>query len=1561
MSVFEPIVIGEGWISEHFFTSSGSGSFATKVKERCKEWDDEEAGGRATPRSRFTRARRALLVGLTSLEELVESGDTSAQAPIHDRILEILGYVNGSGLSVTGQGSLRRVGISGVEAQAPLAIVLANPVETAEDLLAKDDPTLAEPVCLDEDADSPAPVREFASVARLLLALFTDDDPPAFALVLAGRIALLAEKGRWAEGRYLSVNLQLVAERNDSRRGGEIDTALTCLESRSLTPDAEGGIWWERVLAESVKHTVGVSKDLREGVRSSIEVLAQEVVDRRQQRGLDPLPQAQAQTLARQALRFLYRILFLLYAEASPDLEVLPVGAPEYDQGYSLDRLRELVQVKLATPQAKAGTHLYQSLSLLFKLVDQGHPSQGENDLEFNPLRADLFKPEATALIDEVGLGNDALQQVLAHLLLSKEQRGKDRGFISYAELGINQLGAVYEGLMSYTGFFAETDLYEVAKDGDNSKGSWVVPTDRIEGILESDFVRRADPVTGELRPVLHPRGSFVFRLAGRERQQSASYYTPEVLTRFTVKQALDELLDQDGPTPAAEILKLTVCEPALGSGAFAIEATRQLAERYLHRRENELGVKIDPEARPHELQKAKAYIALHNVYGVDLNATAVELAEISLWLDTMVSGLAAPWFGLHLKRGNSLIGARRAVYEASQVENKSWLGTPARDVPLTTLADDIDHGVIGSGIEGSIHHFLLPAEGWGAAADASEARKLAPDEAKALKDWRSSIKRKPNAKQLKALQGLARRAEALWQFSLQRLRLAENQSRRAIGVWGAEGLLAGGSVQREQIEASLGDANAAFGRLRRAMDAWCAMWFWPLTDDLRTVDDALVDPPTLDEWIAGLQCVLGTWLPESRPKGKRWDQSESFASALAWDELGLAEDFDRIEGALVDIATAKQRHPWLEVTERIADQQGFFHWELDFATVFAVGGFDLQVGNPPWVRPTYDESALLAEGDPWWQLAINPTQAEVNDKRTRTLALPGVRKIVEDGLVDIISSAAFLGDSQQYPHLIGLQPDTYRCFMEQVWRHASPIGRQALVHPETHFTDEKAGPLRQATYRRLLRHWQFINELRLFEDVHHLVTFGVHVYGTEQEPAFLTAASLYHPDTVERSLNHDGSGESPGLKDPEGHWDVRPHKARIIHAGASTLGNWNSIIEEGEGVPIQTRMIYAVNSESAVVLSRLSEASRIASLRMKFSSGWHETGARKDGFFDIQWAIPSTWDDVILKGPHLHVANPFYKVPNPSMSNNLDTTVLDLEALPISYIPATSYQPMGDRTAYDAAYTDWGEGGEHDPARNHYRFAWREMAASTGERTLVGALICPGTGHIHAVASGDGVDMRNLAQVAGFASSLLSDFVVRAVPKNHIPPAVFERTPFVASHPLMDSLILRALRLNCLTEAYSELWTEVWVQSFAVEAWAGGRTRCNRPDLMTTSPTWSPETPLRIAEDRRQALMEIDALVAVMLGVTADELCTVYRTQFPVLYGYDRNRDHYDANGRLVPSEVLKIWRVKGDGISEEERTATNQVGNTYTYELPFVTLDREADMRQAHAHFTRLLKGRS
>jgi hypothetical protein len=1467
-------------------------------------------------------------------------------------------------LVLSTEGPLTRVAAIGMTDAAPLVVLRAEPVAAVEQLLGKDAATLAAPVLLGDDA-------EFTSVARLVSALFVADDAPQFVLVLAGRWVLLAERERWAEGRYLAVDVQLVAERNDAKRGGEIDRALVCLDALSVAPDADGDIWWTGVLEDSVKHTVGVSQDLRDGVRLSIEIIANEVVRRRRDQGLDPLPGTEAQPLAKQSLRFLYRILFLLYAEASPELGVLPTGAPEYENGYSLDRLRDLVQVQLASPRARAGTHLYESLGVLFRLVDQGHTaarpdeeeSAAQEGLDFHSLRADLFVPKATAHIDEVGLGNAALQEVLAHLLLSKEKRGRDRGFISYAELGINQLGAVYEGLMSYTGFFAETDLYEVAKGGDGSKGSWVVPVDRADGIEPADFVKRDDPITGQSKPVLHERGTFVFRLAGRERQQSASYYTPEVLTRFTVGQALEELLDQDGTTTsAAEILELTVCEPALGSGAFAIEAVRQLAAQYLERRQKELGTRIDPDEYPRELQKAKAYIALHNVYGVDLNATAVELAEISLWLDTMVQGLDAPWFGLHLRRGNSLIGARRAVYRREQVTSKSWLKDVPRDVPMTSLADDVEHSRVAGDTAGGIHHFLLPADGWGATADAKEAADLVPDAVKALKAWRSGVKAKPSKQQTDVLAELAHRVEVLWQFAYQRLRIAEDEVRRSIDLWGADHLPEGGAVQREQIEAALADASGAYQRVRRVMDAWCALWFWPLTDATTTVETPTgptrVGPPTLDQWIAGIAALLGRD-PDRRKRSLPGDQTLS--SALDWDALGVAEQLELELNGAQRIEKVLAAHPWLVVCERVAAQQGFFHWDLDFATVFARGGFDLQAGNPPWVRPRSDVDALLAEGDPWWQLAVKPSEALRNARRAGTLALPGISDLVVDGTSDVAGTAAYLGDVRQYPHLAGLQPDLYRCFMEKTWRHASNRGAVGLIHPETHFTDEKAGPLRAGTYRRLRRHWQFMNALFLFE-VHDQVSYGVHVYGSDRDmPRFQQASWLYYPDTAVRSFDHDGSGQEPGLKEPDGKWDLRPHRSRIITVTDETLATWHAVLETAD-VPVrQTRMVYAVNRSVAAVLDKLSRAPRIAELGLQFSSGWHEKNDRTKGYFESAWGAPDSWDDVILQGPHLFVATPMYKSPNKTMLHNQDWSATDFEALAPDAIPITAYKPAGDDYEYDCAYTDWGTESNPKPARDYYRIAWRAMAANTGERTLIPAVIPPGAAHINGVfCVGDPAskDLSRLMVVAAFSASLASDFAIRVAPKSGIYQASFTRLPVVEAHPLVDELLLRVLRLTCVVDAYAPLWTSVFRPTFEKDSWTAGG---HGAPLAVQKATWTAGVPLRSATSRRQAQVELDALVALMLGMSPDELCAIYRTQFAVLYGYDRNVYFYDASGRLVPNSVLTVWRKKGERITAEECTATNQAGNTYTYELPFATRDREAEMRQAYAEFERRLAERS
>ncbi|GAA2968415.1 DNA methyltransferase [Glutamicibacter bergerei] len=1225
MPSFDSIIVGEDWISEHYFTTdSTKESFQGEVLKLRKIWDEDAKSGHTTVLTRFSQLRGELQVRLAELSETPEKAQET-----YPVLRTALGF-NGESKSWTTQRSGTETSVQNVWSGAGGEILFleAEPADSVEDFLGNGKP-LGE-VTVDGKPDE-------RSTSKLISELFLGDEAPKYIVAMAGKWLILTEPERWAEGRYLAVDVLLVADRNDTKKGQEIDRCLAIFGRDSLLPSADGAIWWDGILESSVKHTVGVSKDLREGIRRSIEIIANDVLKRREALG-HPSDEVDGQELAKQSLRFLYRILFLLYAEASPELGVLPIGAGEYNEGYGLDRLRELTLAEIHEDRSLRGTHIYQSLNTLFELVDGGHMpttnsaeggSSANEGLRFDALKADLFATTATSFINEAKLSNSELQKVLQHLLLSKESRGKDRGFISYAELGINQLGAVYEGLMSYTGFIAETDLHEVAKDGDSSKGSWVVPTERSEAIDSKHFIKQRNDRTGELETVIHPKGSFVFRLAGRERQQSASYYTPEVLTKFVVSQALEELLDQDGQRTAADdILKLTVCEPALGSGAFAIEAVRQLAAEYLTRKQEEMDLRIPADEYPQELQKVKAQIALHQVHGVDLNSTAVELAEVSLWLDTMTSDLQAPWFGMRLKQGNSLVGARRATYSVEAVKAKAYLSEEPQSNPLTGLVAALEADTTDPAVEGRIHHFLLPGEGWGAAADAKEVKDIAAQEQKDLKAWAKNTRLALKKTQIDRLLALSERVEVLWKVALRRLQIAESNAARFVDYWPHQRPEQAASVSREEIENALSDTRGAYRRLKRVMNAWNALWFWPLTE-------TAIEPPSVDEWITVLEGILGTPIPDTFVTKSGWKElkSEKLAaeqrakfqsqalSAASWTDLEMFETYDYPLSGMQDARELSATYPWLAVCDRIAgdrlpppdgspapaEQRAFFHWELEFASVFGRGGFDLQVGNPPWVRPRSDEAALLAEHDAWWQLAEKPTQAMVRQKREQTLSLPGARDSFVDAAIPTSVLATFLGAPSQYAVLTGLQPDLYRSFMARTWRNASPTGAIALIHPESHFTEKKAHLLRAETYRRLRRHWQFINELSLFE-IHHLVAYGVHVYGSSQEsPSFKMAASLYHPDTVVRSFDHEGGTEVPGLKTAEGKWDTRPHPERIVNVDLDVLKVWADILDEPGTPPLHARMVYPVNRASMNVLEKLSKAPRVRELGLQYSRGWDE------------------------------------------------------------------------------------------------------------------------------------------------------------------------------------------------------------------------------------------------------------------------------------------------------------------------------------------------------------------
>ncbi|WP_322778742.1 Eco57I restriction-modification methylase domain-containing protein [Frankia sp. Cas4] len=1573
--------VGE-FLSDHWLASV----FPGQLRGLTKSWADQAAHGKPTPLRGLATSAGPFATAKARIPIPSDAGEAAVAYPAvaypavaypdgdyldavtaaHDLLLAAVGFAVERRELIAEHSRLELVVPLAARCQShsgeALHILEAHPAASADDLF---DPSGAgRLLCPLRLVHSPDNVEEITNIGEALSTLFRSGKPPRYAMVIAGGWVLLTDAGRWSEGRYLAFDVDTALARRQDTASGELAWHAGLWSADVLLPDGDApASRLDGYTDESVKHAVGVSKDLREGLRVSVELLANEVVAQRraQELPVEDIPELPREVVA-QCLRFLYRILFLLYAEARPDLGVLPVGAPEYSAGYGLDRLRDLVQVKLTTPAMRDGHHLHESLQVLFRLVNDGHryrtgshrhgtsngDDRADDGLRFEPLKSDLFDPKRAPLIDPLRLRNEVVQQILQLLLLSKEKKGTNRGFVSYAQLGINQLGAVYEGLMAYSGFFADRDMIELARDGEPDKGSWMVPAERAGEYDEKHLVTRVDPVTGHRRKVVHKKGSFVFRLSGRDRQRSASYYTPEVLTRCVVKHSLAELLDQDGTTSTAqEILDLTICEPALGSGAFLNEAINQLARTYLERRQEELTTTIAPERYPEELQKVKAHLALHRCYGVDLNRTAVELAEVSLWLNVMHPGLQAPWFGLHLRRGNSLVGARRAIYDFAALgkAKQSWLKTPPTDRHLA-------QGPIG---DGEIHHFLLPAHGWGAVADTKQAKELAKDRADALRAWTKDVKKKPSVAQIGRLRALARRVERLWELTIRRLEISEREIARHIDVWQAQRLPdAAGAVSRRDVESALLDPERSYQRLRLVMDAWCALWFWPL--------DADVTPPTLDEWITTLEDLIGIDIKAKRGQSDA-DKLGLFATIDSFDDIQLADDTERSLYQMKPVFQLMLARPWLGVVREIADREGFFHWELDFAHIFSRGGFDLQVGNPPWVRPTWEDDTTLAEFDPFFKLEDKIPDAVFRDRRQLVLS---ARSRTTRYLADVTSWSGLLSslDSPvEHPILDGMRPNLYTSFIERTWRSTTSNGIVGLLHPEGHFSDPRGGNFREEVYRRLRLHAQFINEAVLFEEVDHHVEFGMHIYGALRVIDFRNLCNLQIPGTLDNSLSHDGFGSIPGLQYPSGGWDLRPHLSRVGRINEATLTNWALLFDAPDTPGIHARLLRPLTIEHLAALEVMAHTShRLADIGYRWTRGWNERDAKTAG--DILWSTrPSeTWSELILQGPHFSVATPFASQPNIPCRNNNDYEAWDLENLPHVVVSRTNYVRSGDHVAPDDGLVLW----DGRPYTSFWRVAWRNMTQSGLARSLHAALIPPGPTHVHTVHTLALPDDRATALVAGLWASLPFDYLVKVSGMSKVNKETVDRFPAPIDHPAAPYLLLRTLRLNCLTRDYAPLWEELHEAGFGEDGWTS--PFADRPALGAGERDWTMATPLRFDFDRRAALVEIDALAALMLGLTAEQLCLMYRAQFAVLRKYEYAM-YFDAQGRKIAKEhhamgvkqnkddykILDAW-VQERGLNCE---APPELADRYRG--PFRTPDREAEMRVACAEFAERLELRS
>jgi hypothetical protein len=391
---------------------------------------------------------------------------------------------------------------------------------------------------------------------------------------------------------------------------------------------------------------IAVGQDLKANVYEALLELGRSIYRTRSSEFRTP---EELGELKAECLILLYRLLFVNYAESR---RLLPMEDSDlYRRSFSLLRVKESIQ-RLAprmleteyTAISDDSSDFLRNIRKLFEAIDTGLPKA-----QVPPYNGGLFRRGTHRLLDRLEISDRTVARVVDLLSRTRDDPGR---FVDYSYLGVRELGSIYEGLLEFN--FVAVDT---VSNGLASSKARDGPAARCEPEPTNTDTAEPDAPLGHELELVTGKG---------ERKASGSFYTPDSVVQYIVRETLGPLvaarLDdaaRKGEDRQLAVLNIRVLDPAMGSGHFLVAATEFLAEKLLEAGEQGSG-ELASEIDASDLEGwAKRQVASHCIYGVDLNPMAVELSKVSLWLSTFSRGQPLTFLDHRLKTGNSLLGAR--------------------------------------------------------------------------------------------------------------------------------------------------------------------------------------------------------------------------------------------------------------------------------------------------------------------------------------------------------------------------------------------------------------------------------------------------------------------------------------------------------------------------------------------------------------------------------------------------------------------------------------------------------------------------------------------------------------------------------------------------------------------------------------------------------------------------------------------------------------------------------------------------------------------------------------